>query len=94
MADSIHNIDDDEVELPANNWNSSISVSEALRMAEAILFASAEPVTEKALRSVCHPVSTLLRCLANYRRSIQSAASICGRPAAHGHSVRLLISLS
>ncbi|MBB3147575.1 segregation and condensation protein B [Phyllobacterium trifolii] len=50
MADSIHNIDDDEVELPANNWNSSISVSEALRMAEAILFASAEPVTEKALR--------------------------------------------
>jgi segregation and condensation protein B len=50
MADSIHNIDDDEVDLPANNWNSSISVSEALRMAEAILFASAEPVTEKALR--------------------------------------------
>ena len=50
MADSIHNIDDDEAELPANNWNSSISVSEALRMAEAILFASAEPVTEKALR--------------------------------------------
>jgi segregation and condensation protein B len=50
MADSIHNIDDDEVELPASNWNSSISVSEALRMAEAILFASAEPVTEKALR--------------------------------------------
>jgi segregation and condensation protein B len=50
MADSIHNIDDDKAELPANNWNSSISVSEALRMAEAILFASAEPVTEKALR--------------------------------------------
>lgn len=50
MADSIHNIDDDEVDLPAGNWNSSISVSEALRMAEAILFASAEPVTEKALR--------------------------------------------
>jgi segregation and condensation protein B len=50
MADSIHNIDDDEAELPASNWNSSISVSEALRMAEAILFASAEPVTEKALR--------------------------------------------
>ena len=52
MADNIldHIDDDDELDLPAGNWNSSISVSEALRMAEAILFASAEPVTEKALR--------------------------------------------
>lgn len=50
MADSIHNIDDDELELPAGNWNSAVSLSDALRMAEAILFASAEPVTEKALR--------------------------------------------
>ncbi|MCO4316393.1 SMC-Scp complex subunit ScpB [Phyllobacterium sp. 21LDTY02-6] len=32
------------------DWNSRVPVSEALRMAEAVLFASVEPVSEKALK--------------------------------------------
>lgn len=53
MADSVQDqfeIENDELESSAGNWNSSVSLSEALRMAEAILFASAEPVSEKALQ--------------------------------------------
>lgn len=34
----------------AGNWNTLVEVSDALRMVEAILFASAQPVTEKALK--------------------------------------------
>lgn len=37
-------------EQSSGNWNSQVKASEALRMVEAILFASAQPVTEKALK--------------------------------------------
>ena len=41
--------DNDESDSREADWKSTISVSDALRMAEAILFASAEPVTVRAL---------------------------------------------
>ncbi len=45
-------VDDDEVEIPpADNMNAAqrLHIAEAARMAEALVFASADPVTEKAL---------------------------------------------
>ncbi|EJN05913.1 SMC-Scp complex subunit ScpB [Phyllobacterium sp. YR531] len=50
MADPANDdikIDGDE---EANSWNNAVKASDALRMVEAILFASAQPVTEKALK--------------------------------------------
>lgn len=50
MADPANDdikIDGDEAE---NSWNNAVKASDALRMVEAILFASAQPVTEKALK--------------------------------------------
>src|SRR5262245_10913204 len=41
--------DDEEEAIEAENPALRLHISEAMRMAEAIVFASAEPVTEKAL---------------------------------------------
>lgn len=52
MADSARDpfeADNEDDQPLAGRWNAALPVSEALRMAEAILFASAEPVSEKAL---------------------------------------------
>ena len=52
MAESVQGpfeTENEEFQPAAGHWNAALPVSEALRMAEAILFASAEPVTEKAL---------------------------------------------
>ncbi len=52
MAESVQDpfeTENEEFQPAAGHWNAALPVSEALRMAEAILFASAEPVTEKAL---------------------------------------------
>lgn len=51
MADNIRDaIDDEDMIEPGESWTARVGVSEALRMVEAILFASAEPVTERALQ--------------------------------------------
>jgi segregation and condensation protein B len=50
MADPANDdikIDDQEA---GDSWNTAVKTSDALRMVEAILFASAQPVTEKALK--------------------------------------------
>ena len=50
MADPANDDIQSGNEQSTGNWNTLVEVSDALRMVEAILFASAQPVTEKALK--------------------------------------------
>ncbi|MEP7455677.1 SMC-Scp complex subunit ScpB [Phyllobacterium sp. SB3] len=50
MADPANDDIRPEMEGEEESWNAAVKASDALRMVEAILFASAHPVTEKALK--------------------------------------------